>query len=115
MPVSDVPGSGDIPETRAVHNLEHAFVIVYYRASGPSALPSAVVERLASIVRGQDRVLMAPHAQLPTGTALALTAWNKLWTCPATIDPSQATAVALGFIDAYRGTSNAPEAPLHLG
>jgi Protein of unknown function (DUF3105) len=113
-PVSDVPGSGDVPETRAVHNLEHAFVMVYYRASGPSALPLSVVSRLAPLVRSQDRVLMAPHAQLPTGTALALAAWNTLWTCPPTIDADQAVAVATGFIAAYRGTSNAPEAPLHL-
>jgi hypothetical protein len=99
-------------ETRAVHNLEHAFVIVYYRAAGPGALPAAVVDRLASLVRGEDRVLMAPHAELPTGTALALTAWNKLWECPAGISPTAAAIVARGFIDAYRGTTNAPEAPV---
>jgi Protein of unknown function (DUF3105) len=113
-PVSDVPGSNDVPETRVVHNLEHAFVVIYYRATGPSALPGAVVERLASLARGQDRVLMAPHAQLRAGTALAIAAWNKLWTCPPTIDADQAVTVATGFIEAYRGTSNAPEAPLHL-
>jgi hypothetical protein len=63
-------------------------------------------------VRGEDRVLMAPHADLPDGTSLALTAWNKLWSCPATITSTQAASVARGFIDAYRGTTNAPEAAL---
>jgi hypothetical protein len=111
-PVSDQRVGGVIPETRAVHNLEHAFVIVYYRAAGPGALPAAVVDRLATLVRGEDRVLMAPHAELPTGTALALTAWNKLWECPAGIPPTAAAIVARAFIDAYRGTTNAPEAPV---
>jgi len=52
---------------------------------------------------------MVPHPALPEGTALALTAWNRLWECPATITTDQATTVATGFVDAYRGTSNAPE------
>jgi Protein of unknown function (DUF3105) len=111
-PVSDRRVAGVIPESRAVHNLEHAFVIVYYREAGPSPLPADVVDGLESLVRGEDRVLMAPHAELPTGTALALTAWNKLWECPAGIPPASATAVARAFIDAYRGTTNAPEAPV---
>ena len=111
QPVSDDAVGGVVPETRAVHNLEHAFVLAYYRADGPDALPTGVVDRLAALVRGEDRVLMAPHADLPDGTSLALTAWNKLWSCPATITSAQATSVARGFIDAYRGTTNAPEAP----
>ena len=111
-PVSDRAVGGVVPESRAVHNLEHAFVIVYYRMDGPDALPTGVVDSLAALVRGEDRVLMAPHEDLPDGTSLALTAWNKLWSCPATITSTQAASVARGFIDAYRGTTNAPEAPL---
>ena len=111
-PVSDRAVGGVVPESRAVHNLEHAFVIVYYRMDGPDALPTGVVDSLAALVRGEDRVLMAPLEDLPDGTSLALTAWNKLWSCPATITSTQAASVARGFIDAYRGTTNAPEAPL---
>jgi Protein of unknown function (DUF3105) len=111
-PVSDRDVPGVTPETRAVHNLEHAFVLVYYRADGAGALPEEVVQRLAQLVRNEDRVLLAPHAELPAGTALALAAWNELWTCPAAITSTQAVTVARGFIDAYRGTTNAPEAPL---
>ena len=111
-PVSDREIGGAIPEARAVHNLEHAFVLVYYRADGRDALASDVVARLAALVRSEDRVLMAPHAELPEGTSLALAAWNKLWECPPAITSAQAVAVARGFIDAYRGTTNAPEAPL---
>ena len=111
-PVSDRAVGGVVPESRAVHNLEHSFVIVYYRMDGPDALPTGVVDSLAALVRGEDRVLMAPHEGLPDGTSLALTAWNKLWSCPATITSTQAASIARGFIDAYRGTTNAPEAPL---
>jgi len=103
--VSDSP----VPETRAVHNLEHAYVLIYYRAEGPDALPQEVVSRLASLADAQDKVIMAPYPDLPSGTSLALTAWNKLWECPATVTADQARTIASGFIQAYRGTSNAPE------
>jgi len=98
-----------VPETRAVHNLEHAYVLIYYRADGPDALQQAVVDRLASLARAQDKVIMAPYPNLPSGTSLALAAWNKLWECPAAVTADQARTIASGFIQAYRGTSNAPE------
>lgn len=98
-----------IPETRAVHNLEHAYVLIYYRADGPDALPEDVVERLTSLAESEDKVLMAPYPQLDEGTSLALAAWNKLWECPATVTADQARTIASGFVEAYRGTSNAPE------
>jgi Protein of unknown function (DUF3105) len=98
-----------VPETQAVHNLEHAYVLIYYRESGRGALPQAVVSSLQSLANAQTKVIMAPHSALPEGTALALTGWNRLWECPATTTTDQATMVATGFIDAYRGTSNAPE------
>jgi len=101
-------------ETRAVHNLEHAFVIVYYREVGRDALPKDVVEALATYVRSQDRMLMAPYPQLPQGAALALTAWNKIQTCPATVSVDQAKTITAGFVEAFRGTSNAPEPPRGL-
>jgi hypothetical protein len=101
-------------ETRAVHNLEHAFVIVYYRQVGKDALPSVVVGALSAYVRSQDRMLMAPYPQLPSGAALALTAWNKIQTCPATVTADQARTITAGFVEAFRGTSNAPEPPRGL-
>ena len=98
-----------VPETHAVHNLEHGYVWIYYRSDGPGALPATVVDSLASLANVQTKVLMAPHPDLPAGTGLALAAWNKLWECPASIRADQATAVASGFIQGYRGTGNAPE------
>jgi len=98
-----------VPEIRAVHNLEHAYVLIYYRIDGPDALAEDVVERLASLAESEDKVLMAPYPQLDEGTSLALAAWNKLWECPATVTADQARTIASGFVEAYRGTGNAPE------
>ena len=57
---------------------------------------------------------MAPYPDLPEGRDLALLAWNTRWTCPATTTADQAVAVAEGFIDAFPGTTVAPEAPRGL-
>jgi Protein of unknown function (DUF3105) len=108
--VYDVP----VPETRAVHNLEHAYVVIWYQltdAGGPSA---DVISRLAALARSEDRVIMAPYPTMPDGEGLALLAWNTRWRCPGTISPDQAVLIARSFIDAYRGTTNAPEAPRGL-
>jgi hypothetical protein len=98
-----------VPETRAVHNLEHSYVIVYYRADSADALPTGVVDALTPLVKSQFKTIMAPFPDLPAGTSFALLAWNKLWSCPPTITPAQATTMTQGFIQAYRGTGNAPE------
>lgn len=98
-----------VEEISAVHNLEHAYVLIYYRADGPNALPADVVDALATLANSEDKVIMAPYDPLDEGTSLALAAWNKLWECPAVVTADQARTIASGFIDAYRGTSNAPE------
>lgn len=104
-----------IQETKAVHNLEHGAVIMYYRQSGDGALPQAIVDRLTTIANAGHNVILAPYAQLPDGTALALAAWNKLQTCPAAVTGPQARDIARGFIEAYLCTSNAPEGNLGEG
>lgn len=98
-----------VPETRAVHNLEHAYVLIYYRLNGDEALPDDVVSALATLANAQDKVIMAPYEGLPDGTSLALAAWNKLWECPSAVTPQQARTIASGFVEAFRGSSNAPE------
>jgi uncharacterized protein DUF3105 len=98
-----------VPETQAVHNLEHAAAIIYYRADGEDALAQAVVDRLAGVANDENNVLMAPYPNLPSGTSLALTAWNKLQTCPASVEPALAATIARGFIQAFVCTGNAPE------
>ena len=92
-----------------MHNLEHAYVLIYYRADGPEALPTDVVDELATLAESEDKVIMAPHASLEEDTSLALAAWNKLWECPAGVTADQARTIASGVIEAFRGSSNAPE------
>jgi hypothetical protein len=109
-----LPGSPDVytqpvREEAAVHNLEHGFVMLYYRADGEQALADDVVDRLAQIAESEGKVILAPHAQLDEGTSFAMVAWNKLWECPAGVSAEDAATMATSFIEAYRGTSNAPE------
>jgi hypothetical protein len=98
-------------ETNLVHNLEHAYVIMYYRADGDGALPEETVERLTEIAERENKVLLAEYPSMPEGTSLAFTAWNKLLPCPEIggDQTDQVVTVAEGFIEQYRGTSNAPE------
>ncbi len=115
LPIPPRVYTAPIQETNAVHNLEHGAVIMYYRQSGDGALPSAIVARLTTIANESHNVILAPYTPLPDGTALALTAWNKLQTCPATVDGPRSTNIARGFIEAFVCTSNAPEGKLGEG
>jgi hypothetical protein len=100
----------------AVHTLEHGSVIMYYRPTGdPGGLSQDVVAKLAPIAQDNKASYLIPYPDLPDGTALAFTAWNKLLTCPAKISPDQAATVAQGFIDSFACTSNAPEGKLGDG
>jgi hypothetical protein len=103
-------------ETKAVHSLEHGSVIMYYRASGDAdGLPTKVVDQLGPIAENNPATYLIPYPNLPEGTALAFTAWNKLLTCPSTITGDQATTVAQGFVGAFACTNNAPEGNLGDG
>lgn len=96
-------------EAQAVHNLEHAYVIIYYRQDGDGAPPKNVVDALAELANSENKVIMAPHANLPDGQSLALAAWTHLQTCPKVTDANAAVALAKGFITKFRGGGDAPE------
>ena len=98
-----------VDEIAALHNLEHAYVVIYYRADGKTALGEDVVRALAEIANAEDKVILAPAGDLQDGRSLVFAAWNKLWQCPAGVTAEQARTMATGFVEAYRGTSNAPE------
>jgi hypothetical protein len=98
-----------VPEPLAVHNLEHAYVIIYYRAEDPEALPQNVRDALAELARGEEKVILAPYPDLSDGTSVAFTAWTKLQECPKVTDADTAVLAAEGFIKRFRGTTNAPE------
>lgn len=98
-------------EFRAVHNLEHGYVLVYYRQDGNGALEKRYVDALAERVEGEAEVIMAPHPNLPQGTNLALVAWTRLQTCRVrNVDVDNVELVVRGFIDVFRNADSAPEA-----
>jgi len=97
-----------------VHNLEHAYVLIWSRPAAEGGTPGDVIDALAGLANDEGRVIMAPYPDLPDGRSLALVAWNARWLCPAGLTAGDAVAIARGFVDAYRGTTNAPEAPRGL-
>jgi Protein of unknown function (DUF3105) len=109
LPTTPDVYTNPVDETQAVHFLEHAGVILYYRADGADALPDATVARLAQVAHDRRNTLLIPYPDLPDGEALALAAWNRLQTCPSSVPPDQAAAIANAFVDAFVCTSNAPE------
>lgn len=98
-------------ESQAVHNLEHAYVIIYYRQEGPDAPPENVVNDLAELANAEDKVLMAPYSTLPEGESIALAAWTHLQTCPTVTDgdANDVLTIARNFVDEFRGGGDAPE------
>ena len=101
------------PETRAVHSLEHGAVFVYYL---PGEIGQDIVDRLATIARGDTATFLAPYTSLTPETALTLTAWNRRQSCPAApgagkdaLTPASAATIVNGFVTAFECTSNAPE------
>jgi Protein of unknown function (DUF3105) len=98
-----------IPEASAVHNLEHGYVIIYYRNQGADALSEDIVASLENLAESEDKVLMAPYPDLANG--FDLVAWRKLQTCDPgeDADPGDAVTVARGFISQFLGGGLAPE------
>ena len=101
--------STPLVEVRAVHNLEHGYVIVYYATGGEAALPAPIVTALAARVNGQAKVLMAPYAAMPTGKSLAFAAWDELQLCGPGVTAGDASAALAKFVAAFREGPLAPE------
>lgn len=97
-----------VDETAAVHNLEHAYVFLYYRADEPTVDPK-VVAMLEGLAREFDKVVVAPYPGLPQDQGMAMVAWRRLQRCPPSITVEDATAVARSFVLRFAGTSVAPE------
>ncbi len=98
-----------VPEARALHNLEHGYVWVYYQSSGSNALPAALVAALTAAVPGERKVLMAPYPQLPAGAALDFAAWDELAQCAPAVTAGEALAAFRTFVATYREGPLAPE------
>lgn len=96
-------------ETQLVHNLEHGYVIMYYRQDGEQALAQNVVNALADLAREENKVMLAPYPNLPDGDSLVFAAWTNLQTCPTVTDANAVMSVANAFINRFRGGGDAPE------
>jgi hypothetical protein len=111
VPLPPLPSvyTAPVPEARAVHNLEHGYVWLYYQSAGADALSSPVIDVLRVAVTGQRKVLMAPYPQLPAGAALDFAAWDELAQCGRGVTAGEAVAKLAEFVAAYREGSLAPE------
>jgi uncharacterized protein DUF3105 len=98
-----------IPEANAVHNLEHGYVIIYYRADGEDALAEDIRSELADYATGQTKILMAPYEGL--ANSFDLVAWRKLQGCNPgpQANAGDAVTVAEAFVQKFRAGGLAPE------
>ena len=97
-------------EFRAVHNLEHGYVIMYYEQEGDGALDQEVLDELTSLARSQRKVMIAPYPNLDQDENLVLVAWNRAQRCDvASDDAGDVVEVARYFIDEFREGPEAPE------
>lgn len=104
--VIDHPVDRDL-EGYAVHNLEHGYVFMYYRATD---VPPSTIDALAALARFEEKVMAARYDQLPADAAVAFTAWQRLLTCSEAGDADGLTEVARDFIERFRGDAGvAPE------
>lgn len=88
---------------RAVHSLEHGFVIGWYDRS----LPAAQVSALQSLAGRYNRFIAVPWTRgtFPNGQHFVLTAWQRTQRC-TTVSPT----VIQQFTSRYVDASSAPEA-----
>jgi hypothetical protein len=96
--------------TLAVHNLEHGYVIMWYRA-GTIAQP--VIDELAAVA-DQSKVILMPYDAMPEGVDLSFTAWMHRQDCPASngddpLSPTEARVLAESYIAEFRNGPDAPE------
>ena len=109
LPPSPAVYTEPVPEARAVHNLEHGYVWVYYQPSGSDALPAELVAALTAAAPGERKVLMAPYPRLPAGAALDFAAWDELQQCGAGVTAEEALATFRAFVATFREGALAPE------
>jgi hypothetical protein len=96
--------------TRAVHNLEHGYVIIWYQAG---SLDQPVVDELANVA-DQSKVIMMPYDQFHEGDVLSFSSWMHRQDCPASngddpLTPQEAGVLAEAFIGEFRNGTDAPE------
>jgi uncharacterized protein DUF3105 len=100
-----------VPETRAVHSLEHGAVFVYYLPEADGGISQQILDRLVQVARGDRATFVAPYPTLESSKAVTFTAWNRRQSCGVSEDLTPATAATIlnGFVTAFECTGNAPE------
>ncbi|MGH2731604.1 MAG: DUF3105 domain-containing protein [Actinomycetota bacterium] len=83
---------------KAVHNLEHGYVIVWHKD-----LSDAELDGLDNAFGNERKVIVVPYPRLE-GARIALSAWERLQVCDRL-----SVKVVEGFIDTYREQRSAPE------
>lgn len=108
--VYDIPFDPSF-EFRAVHNLEHGYIIMYYEEDGERALDPAIVEDLERMARSQPKVMIAPYPNLEEDENLVLVAWNRAQRCDVSgASSGDVREVVEYFVDRFRGDGGeAPE------
>lgn len=96
-------------EARAVHNLEHGYVLMYYQPEG-DALPDDTISALEEIAESEEEVIIAPYPNLPEGENLVFVAWTNVQRCQAEGETDDVVTVAEAFIRDFKNTGDAPEA-----
>ena len=89
-----------VTEERAVHNLEHGGVIIYYNCPENSCADN--VASLSSLVRNTDETILAPYPDMDA--KFALVAWTFVEKLDA-YDEAKINA----FIEAHKNSPNSPE------
>lgn len=107
--VYDVPFDPSF-EFRAVHNLEHGYIIMYYEAEGDGALSEDIVSELTRLAERERKVILAPYPNLEDDENFVLVAWNRVQRCDVGDDDAgDVVDVADYFIDRFREGPEAPE------
>jgi hypothetical protein len=96
--------------TQAVHNLEHGYVIMWYR---DGTIPQDVIDELASVA-DQSKVILMPYDAIPEGIDLSFSSWMHRQDCPVSagedeLSPREARTLAEAFIAQFRNGPDAPE------
>jgi len=97
-------------EARAVHNLEHGYVMMYYRSEGDDALAGDAVSGLEELAESEEEVIIAPYPNLPEGENLTFVAWTNIQRCNAEGEADDVMTVAEAFIQDFKNSGDAPEA-----